>query len=111
MNELVESGPPNASSRAALAVGEPAGPGHPVQMLPQPGCSFSNCENEEPTYCTVKLAKKSRPLCSGCVKPTNAAACPLGAVGRRLPSCSPPTNSSTPGAGISVTEEVNLASM
>ena len=60
-------------------------------MTPKFGCSFSNCENEEPTYCTVSTEKKSRPLPIGWVKPTLATPWNLGAVGSRFPSERPPT--------------------
>src|SRR4029077_15564419 len=45
------------------------------------------------------------------VNPRKAAACTFAAVGRRLPSCRPPTTIVVPGVGVEVTDEVNFASM
>src|ERR1700752_4059863 len=103
----VDSGPPRTIRRAAFGY---AAEGHPAQILPNPGSSFSNWENDEPTYCTVRLAKKSRfSITDGRVSPTLAAAWALGAVGRRLPSARPPTTTTFPVRSVDVTEEVSLA--
>ena len=59
--ELVESGPPKALRLAAFGLP------HMWQISPQPGSWFSNWEKDEPTYCTVKLANRSRPLFNGSV--------------------------------------------
>ena len=60
-------------------------------IWPQPGCSFSNCEKEEPTYCTVRTEKKFRTESICWLNPMLPTAWNFGAVGRRLPSARPPT--------------------